>query len=411
MKLTTKTGLNFISASTIFFLIGSVIMYYSVRLILAEDLNDRLLQMQVYFEQDALHVNDLESLISPQLFIEQTNLNIPASFADTALIENDAYVLYKRLKFSHYHNDSLYKVSILQSQTQTDLLIMKFVILNVGMAMLFFIIVFLVNYQSVKSALRVLYSTISKLENFDSTRAEGLLLEEAETDELKKLNEVFVAMSDKIKQDFEDQKEYTENVSHELQTPLAIISSKADELLQADNLTEQQMQQLAMIVDTTNRLAKINQALIFLTKIDNRFYTEESTFDINTFIKEKLELFKEAIDEKQIVLKLNLEDITHVYMNQYLAETLVLNLIKNAIVHNVVGGELEISLINKTLTIANNGQPLSFPSEDIFKRFSRGEQHKKSLGIGLSIVSRICKVYRLGLSYSFNNKHIITIKF
>ncbi len=410
MKLITKTGLNFILVSTIFFLLGSMIMYYAVRVILAEDLNDRLVQMQVYFEQDALGVNDLEVLASPQILIAPTTVNIPASFIDTAVIENESYVLYKKLAFSHYHKGNLYKVAILQSQTQTDLLIMKFVILNVGMAMLFFIIVFLVNYQSVKSALRVLYSTIMKLENFDDTKEE-LHLDEAETEELQKLNEVFVNMSNKIKQDFEDQKEYTENVSHELQTPLAIISSKADELLQSDNLTEAQMQQLAMIVDTTNRLAKINQALIFLTKIDNRFYTEESTFDINSLIKEKLALFKEAIVDKQLTLKLNLEDITHVYMNQYLAETLILNLIKNAVVHNTDGGELEISLANKTLVIANSGAALSFPSEDIFKRFSRNESSKKSLGIGLSIVSRICKVYKLGLTYQFTDKHIITIKF
>ena len=49
MKLTTKTGLSFISLSAIFFLLGSVFMYYAVRVILADDLSSRLYQMQSDF--------------------------------------------------------------------------------------------------------------------------------------------------------------------------------------------------------------------------------------------------------------------------------------------------------------------------------------------------------------------------
>ena len=51
-----------------------------------------------------------------------------------------------------------------------------------------------------------------------------------------KLTDVFKKMTLKISNDYKEQKEYTENVSHEIQTPLAIISSKADELLQSENL-------------------------------------------------------------------------------------------------------------------------------------------------------------------------------
>ena len=69
-------------------------------------------------------------------------------------------------------------------------------------------------------------------------------------------------MSEQIYKDFQSQKEYNENISHELQTPLAIISSKVDELMQGDNLKQDQMEQLALLLETTNRLSKINQALI-----------------------------------------------------------------------------------------------------------------------------------------------------
>jgi signal transduction histidine kinase len=385
MKLLTKTSLNFISASVIFFLLGSVAMYFSVRNIIAEDLQNRLLQQQKDFFYNA-DQNNLTDLSSKLVFIKITDKEIIYSFSDTVL-------------------------SILKNQSQSDSLIKKIVIMNVGFAMLFFLIMFFVNRHSIKSALSVFYSTIRKLEDFELSKLQTLTLETAEVQEIKKLNEVFEKMATQIYNDFEAQKEYTENVSHELQTPLAIISYKADELMQADNLSKEQLEQLGLLLETTNRLSKINQALIFLTKIDNRFYTQGSSFSLNDLIKVKLQIFETAIQEKNLKLELDLLDITQIYMNPYLAETLIINLIKNAIIHNSNGGLLRIHLSNNILSISNSGSPLSFPEKDIFKRFSRSENSKNNLGIGLSIVHRICELYTFKITYTYASVHQFKIIF
>ena len=410
MKLLTKTSLNFISASVIFFLIGSVAMYFSVRNIIADDLQNQLLQQQkdFFYNADQSKLTDLSSKL---VFIQITDKEIVYSFSDTVLIVNDSYILYRKLQFSCLQDEQYYNVSILKSQSQSDTLIKKIVIMNVGFAMLFFLIMFFVNRHSIKSALNVFYSTIRKLEDFELSKLQTLSLETAEVQEIKKLNEVFEKMATQIYNDFEAQKEYTENVSHELQTPLAIISSKADELMQADNLSKEQMEQLALLLETTNRLSKINQALIFLTKIDNRFYTQELSFSLNDLIKEKLQIFDAAIQEKDLKLELDLIDITHVYMNPYLAETLVINLIKNAIIHNKSGGMLRINLSNNTLIISNSGFQLTFPELDIFKRFVRSDNSKKNLGIGLSIVQRICELYTFKIAYTYLGAHQFKINF
>jgi len=410
MKLLTKTSLNFISASVLFFLVGSIVMYFSVRNIIAEDLQNRLLQQQNEFIYTAQQ-NKVTDLFSELVFVQETENKLLYTFSDTVLIVNEKYILYRKLAFSYSQNEQDYKVSILLSQSESDMLIMKIAIMNVGFAMLFFLIMFFVNRHSIKSALGVFYSTIRKLEDFEVNKAEVLTLETAEVDEVIKLNTVFEKMSKQIRQDFISQKEYTENVSHELQTPLAIISSKADELMQADNLSKEQIEQLALLLETTNRLSKINQSLIFLTKIDNRFYTEGATFSLNDLIKEKLTLFTEAIKDKNIQLKVDLSDITHIYMDKYLAETMLVNLLKNAIVHNENGGELSIILSNQSLIISNSGKVLTFPESNIFKRFIRSEHNKKSLGIGLSIVKRICELYNFDIQYSFNKNHTFTLKF
>tara|TARA_B110000914_G_C15454874_1_gene442832 strand:- start:50 stop:1219 length:1170 start_codon:yes stop_codon:yes gene_type:complete len=387
-----------------------MVMYFSVRNIIAKDLQNRLLQQQNEFIYTAQQ-NKVTDLVSELVFVHTTENKQLYSFSDTVLIANEKYMLYRKLAFSYSQNEQDYKVSILLSQSESDKLIMKIVIMNVGFAMLFFLIMFFVNRRSVRNALTVFYSTIRKLEDFEVNQTTTLSLDTAEIEEVKKLNEVFEKMSAQIRQDFISQKEYTENISHELQTPLAIISSKADELMQADNLSKEQMEQLALLLETTNRLSKINQALIFLTKIDNRFYTQGSTFSLNDLIKEKLSLFEDAIQDKNIKLELDLLDITHAYMNPYLAETLIINLIKNAIVHNEKGGVLRISLSNNSLSISNSGSPLSFNESDIFKRFTRSNENKKSLGIGLSIVQRICDLYTFNIAYSYADEHQFKLNF
>ena len=79
MKLLTKTSLNFISASVIFFLLGSVAMYFSVRNIIAEDLQNRLLQekREFFFNADKNKLNDLKS---KSVFIQITDKDIGYSF-------------------------------------------------------------------------------------------------------------------------------------------------------------------------------------------------------------------------------------------------------------------------------------------------------------------------------------------
>ena len=410
MKLITKSSLTFISASVLFFLVGSIIMYFSVRTIFSSNLNDTLLDKKINLEK-LINPDNVERFYSNDVFVSKINSEIPSSFSDTVLIENRKYVLYRKIDFQYFASNQYYKISILHPQRKTDVLVSKIVIMNVGLAFIFFLILFFVNRHSLKNTLKVFYSTISKLEQFDWSNNDELHLDSAHIFEIKKMNSVIQKMADTIRKDFELQKEYTENVSHELQTPLAIIISKADELMQSDNLTKEQMEQLALLMETTNRLSKINQALIFLTKIDNRFYTEGFTFSLNQLLKDQLELFSDLVKDNNIKIKLNLLDSTHIYMDKYLAETMINNLIRNAISHNNNTKEISISIENNCFIISNSGEKLPFPKEKIFDRFSRSSTNKKSLGIGLSVVKSICELYNFELSYSQENSHTFIIKF
>ena len=410
MKLLTKTSLNFISVSVFFFLIGSIVMYFSVLNIIQNDLEDRLLQekKELIDKLDFYHLQDLSSNL---VIVKKIQNDISPSFSDSVVIINDKYVLYRKLDFSYCKFDQCYKVSILKDQSRSDLLIMKIVIMNVGFAMFFFFIVFFVNRSAIKNALRVFYSTIDKLHDFQLKNDHTLTLDVAEVQEVRQLNQALERMSKQIRKDFEEQKEYTENITHELQTPLSIITTKVDELLQSDNLSKEQMEKLSLLIETTNRLSKINKSLILLTKIDNGFYTDSIDISLNDLVKDTLYHFKDIINAKKIKIEVNLLDIKKVNMDKYLAETMMANLLKNAIIHNSKGGEILIKLTNQDLIITNSGNKLAFAEKDIFKRFSRSEYNKQSLGIGLSIVKRICDLYNFSIDYRFSKKHTFSIHF
>ena len=409
MKLTTKTGLSFISLSAIFFLFGSVFMYFSVRVILADDLSARLLQMQEDFIENTKSANDINTLSNKNIFIQESKNNNEPSLSDTVLIEKGNYVLYRKINFFHIYKNQNYRIEILQSQAQTDLLVWRIVMLNVALAMSFFLIIFFLNQISVRRGLRIFYKTVSKLENYNISNPELISFENSEIDELNKLTEIFKKMSSKISADFNEQKEYTENVSHEIQTPLAIISAKADELLQSENLNKNEMEQLETIMNTTSRLARINQALILLTKIDNKFYAETTSCIVLKLLNEKIEFYSHLIIEKGIEVEIDVDDKFEISMNAYLADTLFLNLIKNSIMHNIIDGKIQIHFDGQSLHIRNSGPELDIKG-NIFKRFVRSS-NKDSLGIGLSIVKRICNLYLINITYNYINQHHFILNF
>ena len=410
MKLITKSSLTFISASVIFFLIGSIVMYFSVRTIVSTNLNSVLIdkKKEIVLQSMSTELNNYQS---KNLIIEKSNHVSNERFSDTVLIEDSKYVLYRKLDFYLDQNNKFYKVTILESQSRTDLLITKLVIMILGLAFLFFLILFFVNRHSIKSTLKVFYNTIKKIEKFDINTANNLKLDSATTFEIRKMNSVIQTMADSLKKDFESQKEYIENVSHEIQTPLSIINSKLDELIQSENLSKSQLEQIAILMESTNRLYKINQALIFLTKIDNRFYNEASNINLNKLLIQQLEFFDDIISQRRVKLKLNTNEELNIYMNKDLAESMISNLIRNAIVHNNSRNQIHISISKNSFMISNTGEDLTFPESKIFDRFKRSESNKRSLGIGLSVVRSICKLYSFNLSYTKDEFHRFVIKF
>lgn len=415
MKLITKTGLNFISASIFFFLFGSLGGYYFIRYAVDKFLNNELYEAKAFIDQageQGVHALTYADVIVDSI---ESKAHYQIPFVNDTVILNAStgnYEFYRKLTFDKEEEGQVLRYSIIRPSAPSDIMVMKFTLMLTVFPVLFFLILYFVNRASTRYSLTVFYDTIKKLKSFDVNKDNKLDLMTSDIDEFEQLNEVFNAMGKKIKEDFERLKEYTENTSHELQTPLAIITSKLDELLQSSNLTEAQITMVAELMDTVNRLSKINQALIYLAKLDNRMFKDEELVDFNKLIHKQVELLEPMIENKDLKLEIVSQDNCMTKMNKSLAHTLIQNLLKNAIRHNVESGYIKIELSPSHLKIANSGVALSASPDELFKRFNKAGNHPNSIGIGLSVVKRICDISSIAIQYKcIGTEHAFELQF
>jgi signal transduction histidine kinase len=229
-------------------------------------------------------------------------------------------------------------------------------------------------------------------------------------DEFRELNTAVADMAGQAKLDYKDLKIFTENASHELLTPIAVINSKLDSLIQTENFSERQSKLLTDLYGAVSRLNRLNQSLLLLAKIENKLLHERVKMNLKTLVEEKLSQFEEIFPEKNIKVKAVLHD-KEIYANPYLAEVLLNNLVNNAIRHNYQNGEIVIELDDEKLVVQNTGDEPELDSKKIFTRFHKSSR-SEGTGLGLTISKQICESYNFSLEYTFTGiYHTFTVRF
>ena len=188
--------------------------------------------------------------------------------------------------------------------------------------------------------------------------------------------------------------------------------SKLEVLLDADNLTENQINQISSTHNTIKRLSVLGNSLSLLTKIDNKEFGNVTEINLSETIGNILNEFNELIDLKDIKTQSVIASNILVNGDKVLIEIMLTNLINNAIRHNHEKGNISIHLTTDYLEIENTGQELSLDPAELFRRFKKSDQNSDSLGLGLAIVKRICDLYDFGIHYSHaNNYHTLRVTF
>jgi signal transduction histidine kinase len=256
------------------------------------------------------------------------------------------------------------------------------------------------------------YVMLEKLRHFRLDKRQLPKLSRSQIDEFQMLHEAIKELTSKNMEVFESQKQFIENASHEMQTPLSIIQSRLEELIGRAELTEQQATILEGIINSTQRLKKLNKTLLMLSKIENQEFSLTEEINIKAIILNSLSYYEEQKESMNIQVELDIKPIDSHRGNEMLTEILIQNLLKNAFFHNIKDGRVSIKLDKNQFTIANIGNNTGIDQDKLFERFYKVSNNPDSWGLGLAICSKIAKVSNWELEYwEQDTEHRFTVNF
>jgi len=254
------------------------------------------------------------------------------------------------------------------------------------------------------------FSNLQKIEKFSMTDLEPVKLDKTGITEFDQLEHVVTGLTQKIIADFQNQKQFSEDISHELQTPLAIISSKLESLLDNSECRDISSS-LESVYSSVQRLSKLNKALILISKIENNQFFSGEKSNLKSLFMEKLDEFSELLTLRKLTVETSFDDDFIVPVPPVLAEILVNNLLSNSINHNIQGGKIRMEMSSNHVSLCNTGNHEIAEPEKIFNRFYKANPSGTSVGLGLAIVKKICDIHHLCVDCQFvNNFHCFTLK-
>jgi signal transduction histidine kinase len=398
-------------------LLGGIISYEILKSHINNQFNRQLLleKEQLIFELETyenvketyyLNIGDRIDL-QPIVY----GLSIDPILSDTVMYDSYANedLAFRQYTFSTRVDDQNYKVTIWRSMLSTEELIE-----SVGKTMLILLsglllALVLVNRYLSKTIWGPFYRILGTIRHFDITKPFSRPKTETNVDEFIELNEAMGEILQRNAKEYLSLKEFTENSSHEIQTPLAIIKSKSELLIQSTRINEEEIHEIKSIYDSALRLSKLNQSLTLLAKIENNQFVANQTLKIASYLDELLLSVSELVEIRKLSISRKFRSNPEIVINDGLADILFTNLIKNAIMHNLDGGFVEIRVNESEIIFSNSGETLQVDPKNLFDRFKKGD-FSSSPGLGLSLVKKISDIYGFQVAYTYSKGvHKITL--
>lgn len=403
MKLLQKYSRINLVTSVMIFLLASIAFYFSLHYVLLKQVDEDLKTEKHEIESSVQRYGKLPDIIP--LNDEITEYKETAAFSDDVTIHSmkikgEDEELFRKIEFYEKAEGKIYRVSFAKSLENTET-ITKSVLTIAAISILILVIAgFIINRLVLKRLWMPFYKSMAIMKQYRIGRQAYPEFEKTDITEFAMLNETLNAAISKSEDEYNNLKEFTENASHEMQTPVAVIRSKMDVLIQDENLSESQSNIVQGAYDAIKKLARLNQALLLLAKIENRQYSQRETVQLDKLAEEKIAYFNEILQSRNLSISSSLQPV-QVSMNAALADILLNNLISNCIKHSKSGDSISIILTPNALTIGNGPFDKPLDGSTIFKRFHKGGNSNEEHGLGLAIVKEICMVTGFAVNYKF----------
>jgi signal transduction histidine kinase len=276
---------------------------------------------------------------------------------------------------------------------------------------LILVVSLLINRWLIRRLWQPFYHTLTGIKKYRLGEQKNPELPGTQIDEFNLLNQTLGQFISSAEKEYNLLREFTENASHELQTPLAVVRSKLDTLIQDEHLSEAQSHAAQAAYEAIQKMARLNQSLLLLSKIENRQFSETQTVDFKKAVGDKMSDWQELWQAKRLRVNAELEPVS-VVMNPQLVDILLNNLFSNTSRHTPETGSIRIQLAGRQFIMSNTSSVGPLDPDKLFLRFSKGGQVTDQYGLGLSIVRQIAEVSGFRVTYHFaRDLHIFTISF
>lgn len=251
--------------------------------------------------------------------------------------------------------------------------------------------------------------TMESMKEFRLERGNVPRLTGTGVSEFDELNTILTQLMENSVRSYRLQKEFTGNASHELQTPLAIAQMRIEAMQQDEGLSEKQAEGLQEIYVQLRRMSGLSRNLLLLSRIEGSQYQRGDLVDIGALVERMLPSWR-AVGEDRVITFTREGAAEKVRCNEALMESLLTNLVVNAIRHSEGGGTITVKLTARTLSVSNEATDGALDGEHIFQRFYHSGGSGKGYGLGLAIVRSICEFHNWQITYSYSGgQHHFTV--
>jgi signal transduction histidine kinase len=415
MKLLQKTNRAYFLVSGSAFLIAGVVFYFVISFFFKDQLNEKL-HHDIRNITRSIKKNGAIPNYYPFIEIREVSKQPEQTYKTTdTLIFNvfeNRNIPFRQISLISVINGKEYFIAARDTLIEEDDLL-EVIAITTGLVFVLLLAgLYFINRKLSMKIWQPFYKTLDELKEFSHDKPGFRLSSESDLYEFTELNKTLEKLTKKVISDYQSLKRFTEDASHEIQTPLAVIQSKLETLMQYPDLEKDQAELINSAYVYTLRISKLTQTLLLLTKIANDQFPDKKSINMAGLIGEKIQMFEDNILGKSLKLSKEIDPECILETNFFLAESLILNLIGNAVKHNVDNGEINIKLEKAYLEISNSGETLPVSPLKLFDRFYKTNMSSDSPGLGLAIVKEICRLNKWEISYVFEkNMHKVVVNF
>jgi signal transduction histidine kinase len=409
VKLFTRYSRASLTANIIIFLVASLAFYFALRFILIKQIDEDL---QIEHDEIVDYVQKHDQLPESFSVSDQVILFTPAKeevhpgYSWVALQQknDEEPEEFRRLLFQVNAGGNRYMAEVSKSFEGSNSLMRSILFITVSAILVILIVSVILNRFLLKKLWKPFYLTLDAVRNFHIGKEDPMMFPSTDIEEFQLMNETLKETTQSSRIEYLSLKTFSENASHEIQTPIAVIRSKLDLLIQDEQLTEGQGSLVQSAYNSIDKLSRLNRSLLLLAKIENNQFDNREEVFLYDKVKEKILDFQDLWQSRSIAVDISLKESV-VKMNQELADILLNNLFSNATGHNYNGGNISVNLAPGSLTISNTSKDPMLDPKKLFQRFYKPSFDSQQNGLGLSIIKQIADASDILLDYRYINQH------